>query len=451
MDSDVYIMVVDDDPLVRESLSDWIYQLGYKVTVLDSGESALKLFHERQWDVVLLDAGLPGIGGLKVIEQLRELNPDIPVILLSDPADISSAAGFLGKGATDYIIKPFAAEEAIHRINNILSNQELKREVGRLKQPMDDMYESTGLVGRSDAMRNIFDQVKALGENDLPVIINGEPGTGKESIARAFHAAGPRRYKPFVMVGLGATPENILESELFGHDKGAFTGATFLKRGRFELAGGGTLFLDKMGPLSREMNAKLARVIEERTFRRVGGTQLIKFDIRFITAVASTPEASNEDDFSSQNLFGRKSTVTINVPPLRDRPEDIQPLVDFFLHKYSAKTNKRIRRFSAQAINIMHNHPWTGNVRELKNSVERAVMLAVGDEITPDELPFPVRGFLATPKTKSIKAWEKLHIQRVLDENSWNISKSAKDLQIDRVTLYNKIKKYKIEKPVKST
>jgi len=450
METDAYIMVVDDESSVREALSNWMRQLGFKVTTLENGEAALKLYNERQWNTVFLDMTMPGISGLEVMAKMREQNPSIPVILLADSGNVAKAVKALDNGASDYMVKPLTMEEVSHFVRRVLAFQELEQEVTRLKQRMDAMYEFDEMMGRSPAMRAIFEKVNEVAQGDGSVLIRGEPGTGKESIARSIHARSARRYMPFVIASFGAIPMALLESELFGHEKGAFTGAAFTKKGRFELAHKGTLLLDAIGRITPKTQLDLTLALNEKSFRRVGGTQLIKFDARLIAATSKNLEYLVEAKQFREDLLQHLNSSTIIIPPLRERIDDIPLLAEHFLQKYVTKTNKRIRRFNPAAMDLLRVYPWPGNVRELKNAVERSVIQAESDEITPDELPFTLRGYLENAATKSIKEWEKVHISRVLNENDWNISKSAKDLKIDRVTLYNKIKKYKIDRPKKA-
>lgn len=449
MENEVHIMIVANDPSVREALSNWIRKLGYRVTTLESGESGFKLLNERRWNCVIWDINVGEASGLDVLTKIKSQYSEIPVILLSEAGEVSKAIYALSRGAVDYIVKPLLPEDVVYRVKRVLNIEGLERQIEELKQRIDSFYEVDEFVGRSSVIKSIYDKIQEVAYTDKSVLIIGEAGTGKELIARLIHARSQRRYKPFVTASFGVISSSLLESELFGHEKGAFTGATFTKPGKIELANGGTLFLDAVTRIAPKTQLDLALVLNERTLRRIGGTQQIKFDVRIISATRQNLEYLTEINQYRSDLLKQISEVTIYIPPLRERQEDIPLLAEDFLEKYSTKTNKKIKRFSLSAMDLLKNYSWPGNVRELKNVVERSVILAQDDEITTDELPFNIRGYLDDSATKSIKDWEKVHILKVLQENDWNISKSAKDLKIDRVTLYNKMKKYALEKPKK--
>lgn len=450
MENEVHIMIVDDDASIREALSNWMRKLGYRVTTLDSGESALKLLNERRWNTVLLDINLSGTSGLEILAKIKSQRDEIPVILMVEANEANKAISALSNGVVDYIVKPLVAEEVLYRVKRLLAIEGLEHEVEELKQRIDSFYEADVLIGRSSAIKGIYDKIQEVAATDKSVLIRGEAGTGKELVARLIHARSKRRYMPFVVASFGVIQSSLLDSELFGHEKGAFTGATFTKPGKIELANGGTLFLDAIARITPKTQLDLTLAFNEKSFRRIGGTQQIKFDVRIVSATRQNLEYLVETNQYRADLLSHIGEVTIFIPPLRERQEDIPLLAEHFLEKYSTKTNKKIKKFSHSAMELLKNYSWPGNVRELKNAVERSVMLAEGDEITPDELPFTIRGYLDDSATKSIKDWEKVHILKVLQENDWNISKSAKDLKIDRVTLYNKMKKYGLEKPKKT-
>ena len=442
----VHVMVVEPDSSSRELVNSWLSQEGYNVTALESGESALKLVHERLWDFVILSVSLRGMTGMEVLERIKKQQPGIPVMIMVEMSQLKETTEAMKLGASSYVIKPLEQIQLLVAARRIIENREVASENEMLRNRLDNILGSYSFVGRSPAITELREKVKTIAADDGPVMIYGEHGVGKEYLAKMFHGMSKRRYMPFEAASLSFVPPALIESELFGHEKAAFTGAAFTKNGRFELANFGTIYLDEVSELSPELQIKIEQMLDKKEFRRVDGTQAIKVDVRIISGSISNLEEHVKKGAFREELYRRLTSNVIYIPSLKERPEDIPLLADHFLQVFSARINKRIKRISQSALDFITDYAWPGNVRELQNAIERAVILARNDRVDADDLPFRIRGYLDMPRTKSIKEWEKHHIRHVLDENAWNISKSAKDLGIDRVTLYNKIKRYKLKK-----
>jgi len=447
MKPDFHIMIIESDPVAREALNAWLAGEGYHVIALESGESAIKLVHERLWDLLIFSLSPSGISGTELLKDIFDKQPNIPVIVLTGQSQLKEASEAVKMGATRYIAKPLDHSEVLSSVKKIAEYRVCAKENELLRQRLDVVFALQPMIGKSKAILEIKERVKTVGPGDTPVMIYGEPGVGKEYLAKTLHANSDRKYMPFETSSLGSMPEALMESEIFGHEKAAFTGASFVKKGRMELANFGTIYLDEIGELSPDLQMKIDQVIERKEFRRVDGTQIIRGDVRIICSTRFDLKTMVKEGKFNESLYRKFDASSFSIPPLYERPEDIPLLADHFLQIFSARINKRIKRISRRALEFLTDYSWPGNVHELQNAIERAVILARNDRVNPDDLPFSIRGYLAAPRTKSIKEWEKSHIRRVLGENTWNISKSAKDLDIDRVTLYNKIKKYGLKKP----
>ena len=442
------ILIVDDEQIVRESLTNWLKEESYQVEAAENGPLALEKIRQTPFQVVLLDLKMPGMDGIQVLTELKKEFPDIEVIIMTAYGSVNTAVEAIKAGAYDYIVKPFDPEEVALLIKKILEHKNLILENILLRQKLEDKYEFEDLIGKSAVMQQVFELIRNVAPTQATVLITGESGTGKELVAKAIHAISPRRYEPFIALSCGALPDTLLESELFGYEKGAFTGAAHTKKGRFEMADGGTLFLDEVGEISLKTQIDLLRVLQEKAFRRLGGTDLIKVDVRIISATnRDLPQAITQGIFRP-DLFYRLNVVGLHLPSLRERREDIPLLAKHFLRRYAIEINKKIERLSPSALELLMEYNWPGNVRELENAIERAVVISPGLELGAKDFTFlqPGSGFLNEPSARNLQALEKQHIQRILEENHWNISKSATELGIDRVTLYNKIKKYGFER-----
>lgn len=443
------ILVVDDEEIVRQSLLAWFKEDGYDVDTAENADVALRLFETGKYSLILLDIKMPGMSGMDLLVKLKEYDPHAIIILITAYASVSSAVKALKSGAYDYITKPIDPDELSHIVEKALYQKNLETENVKLKESIDEIAKPDNLIGESHQMKEIYNLIHTVAPTDTTVLILGESGTGKELVAKAIHLNSKRKYFPMVTVNCGALPESLLESELFGHEKGAFTGAHYRRKGKFEMANGGTIFLDEIGTISNKVQVELLRVIETKQFTRVGGSETISSDFRVIAATNENLEELVKEGKFREDLYYRLNVFTIHIPPLRERVDDIPLLANYFLKKYTTSMNKKITGISDEAINFMLRYKWPGNVRELENAIERAVVICRNDKIQLEDLPFKVSNNTqwTDVEDKSLSEVEKRHIALVLKENNWNISKSAEDLKIDRVTLYNKIKKYGLRKP----
>lgn len=443
--NNVRILIVDDEQIVLRSLSDWFRDDGYSVGTASTAKEALAKLTEGQWDIFLLDVKMPGMSGLELQKKIREINPESIVIIMTAYASVDSAVEALKQGAYDYLTKPFDPEHLGHLIKNALEKKSLTTENIRLKQSIDESALSHNIIGDSDGIKKVIEAIQNVSDTDTSVLIRGESGTGKELVAKAIHSNSRRRYMPMIILNCGALPEGILESELFGHEKGAFTGAQYRRKGKFELADGGTLFLDEIGDISPKMQMDLLRVLEEKKIRRIGSEKEITVDFRLIAATNKDLESGVDTGIFRSDLYYRLNVFSINIPPLRERRPDIALLAQHFLKKYSEATNKHIMRIADDALNKLMSHTWPGNVRELENAMERAVVVCKSDTIQPEHFPFAAVKPVNHAIGRSLDDIEREHIHAILLETDWNISQAARLLNIDRVTLYRKIKKYKLK------
>jgi Response regulator containing CheY-like receiver, AAA-type ATPase, and DNA-binding domains len=385
---------------------------------------------------------MPGMSGLELLPKVKEIDPECIVILITAYASVPTAIQALKEGAFDYVTKPIDPDELSNLVSNALEKKALRSENELLKNKIDELVMPDNLVGESEQMKKIFELIKTVAPTDTTVMIRGESGTGKELVAKAIHINSKRKYFPIITVNCGALAESLLESELFGHEKGAFTGAHHRRKGKFEMANGGTIFLDEIGALSQKMQVELLRVIESKIFNRVGGNESIKSDFRIITATNESLENLVKQGKFREDLYYRLNVFTLFIPPLRERKDDVTLLAYFFLKKYSDAMNKNINDISKEAMNYLLNYEWRGNVRELENAIERAVVVGKSNSIMLEDLPFYRVPEEDNNEDKSLSALEKKYIKKILIDNNWNISKCAEILKIDRVTLYNKISKY---------
>jgi two-component system response regulator HydG len=442
------ILIVDDEQVVRDSLVHWFTEEGYDVDAADSATDALSKLAGREFDLVIADIRMPGMDGIELLEKIRTEQLDTSVILMTGYASVETAVRALKHGAFDYITKPFDPDDLSVVVRNALEQHRLKRENRMLRQQICDEHALTDLIGQSEAMRHVREQIETVAAVDSTVLIEGESGTGKELVARAVHRLSPRRYNPMVVVHCGALTETLIESELFGHEKGAFTGAQYRKKGKFEAATGGTVFLDEIADISLKTQTDLLRVLQEREIVRVGGTQPINVDFRVIAATnRNLAELVKEGRFRS-DLYYRLNVFTIHLPPLRDRHGDVPLLATYFLEKYSTQMNRKFTGFDRSALDLLIAHHWPGNVRELENIVERAVVVGHEPLVRSHDLAMtrPAEG----AEDLTIDTLERRHIIRVLEDFAWNQTQAAKALGIDRVTLYHKIRRYGLKPPAKA-
>ncbi len=436
------ILIVDDEAVVRDSLGDWFRDEGYECDTAESAKIALEKLTSGRWDIFLLDIRMPGIDGLELQRKLKEAQPDATVIIMTAYASVESAVEAMKQGAYDYIIKPFNPDDLEHTIQKAIERKHLVSENQQLRTKIDELNLLHEIVGTSAATRRLLEQVAMVSAADTTVLIRGESGTGKELIARAIHVNSTRRYMPIVVVNCGALSEGVLESELFGHEKGAFTGAQYRRKGKFEMADGGTLFLDEIGDIGLKTQVDLLRVLEEKKIFRVGGNVEIPVNFRLIAATNKNLETMIGEEKFREDLYYRINVFSITIPPLRERREDIPLLADHFLTKFARGMNRPVLKLSSEAADVLTNYEWPGNVRELQNAIERAVLVCKSTRIEPEDLPLKVKHDNGNALGRSLAEIERLHIKRTLEETGWNIYRAARLLEIDRVTLYNRIKKY---------
>ena len=440
------VLIVDDELIMRESLAGWLKRDGHEVETAKSGEEALEKLNLTHFNILLLDIKMEGMGGLDVLRSVRESDPDVDVIMITAYGSISTAIEAMKNGAADYLLKPFDPNELGILIDRILENQARTLENLYLREQYKDRTRFESMIGQSLAMQQVFDLIQDVAPVNSTVLITGETGTGKGLAAKAIHTNSPQSQGPFVIVSCGAIPEHLMESELFGYQKGAFTDAKETKKGRLELAHAGTLFLDEIGEISMRMQIDLLRVLEDRIFYRVGGTQPLEVDFRVIAASNRDLQTAIKDQIFREDLYYRLNVVSFKMPPLRNRKEDLPLLAEHFLRRFSQETNKPIEKISRDAMDEIMIYDWPGNVRELENAIERAVVVCKGPKISADDLPILSSEDTTAPDDNSLKEIEKAHISQILMANDWNVTRSAQVLGIDRTTLYSKIKRYKIQK-----
>jgi len=437
------VLVVDDETIVRESLRDWLSDVGHQVLTAENGPQALEIIQKEEPRIVIADLVMPGMDGIELLKRVREISPSIEVIIITAYGSIPTAITAMREGAYDYIEKPFCPERAELLIEKLVEHQRLLEENIALQQKLEERYRFENIIAKSPRMRQVIEVIKVVAKSNATVLITGETGTGKELVAQATHSQSYRRGKPFVAVSCAALPESLLESELFGHEKGSFTGAYAQKKGKFEVANRGTLFLDEIGEMSANIQVHLLRVLEEKEFTRVGGNEPIKVDVRVISATnRDIKQAVGKGQFR-EDLYYRLNVVNIELPPLRERKEDIPLLAQHFLKKFAVENNKEVTGFSPEATDFLLKYDWPGNVREMENAIERAIILAQNPVIEVADLPQPeLVAAGSTPPEKNLKQVEKDHILNVLTETGGNYTEAARILGISRMTLYNKAKAY---------
>src|SRR5210317_852691 len=431
---------------MRESLAGWLERDGHSVKTASSGEEALETLQKTRFDILLVDIKMEGISGLDVLKLVQESDPDVAVVMITAYGSIPTAIEAMKNGAYDYMLKPFDPNELGVLIDKIIKHQEQDREMLFLREEHKERTRFESMIGQAKPMQDIFDLICDVAPMDSTVLITGETGTGKGLAAKAIHTNSPRCNGPFVTVNCGAIPEHLMETELFGHQKGAFTDAKETKKGRLELAHGGTIFLDEVGEISMRMQIDLLRVLEDGVFYRVGGTQPLEVDFRVIAATNRDLEKAIKDGRFREDRFYRLNVVSMKMPSLSQRKEDIPLLAEHFLQRFIQETNKSIDKIDREAMDELMLYDWPGNVRELENAIERAVVVGKDRQIMPEDLPILCHEPLQAPRNNSLKEIEKAHIRQILTDNDWNIARCAKILDIDRSTLYSKIKRYDLQK-----
>jgi DNA-binding NtrC family response regulator len=443
-----HILVVDDETVVRESLQEWFREDGYEVGVAASGAEALELLDTSDWDVVLADIKMPGINGLDLQNRIAENWPETAVIITTAYASVATAVQALKAGAYDYIVKPIDPEDLGRLVAKAAERRELVVENRRLKQQIESIAESgaSEIIGESSPLQRTKELIHEVAQTDATVLVIGESGTGKELVARAIHRASERRHMPLVVANCAGLPNGLVESELFGHEKGAYTGAQFRRKGKFELADGGAIFFDEIGDINAKTQVDLLRVLEDKTFTRLGGNRPINVNFRIIAATNKDLNAEVQEGRFRLDLYYRVNVFSIEIPALRDRKEDILLLAHYFLAKSSRSMGRPTGTISKDTMRHLQAYHWPGNVRELENAIERAVVVRSDDTVRPTDLPAALHANSPAAGLMTLDAVEQRHIQFVLDTMDGNVSRAARALSIDRATLYNKIKKYQLER-----
>ena len=437
------ILVVDDEAIIRDSLRDWLSDAGYLVLTAAAGSEALDLVDKETPSIAIIDLVMPGMDGIELLKKAKEILPGIEVIIITAYASIPTAIAAMKQGAYDYVEKPFSPERVELLIKKLVEHRRVVEENISLHEKLDQRNRFEDIITKSAKMQKVIELIKIVARSNATVLITGESGTGKELVARAIHSQSYRKDKPFVPVSCAALPESLLESELFGHEKGAFTGAHALRKGKIEFANRGTLFLDEIGEMSANIQVHLLRVLEEKEFSRVGGNELIRVDVRVVSATnRDVKEAVGSGQFR-EDLYYRLNVVTIDLPPLRDRKEDIPLLANHFLNKFTAENQKDVSGFSPEVTDFLLKYQWPGNVRELENTIERAVILAQNAKIQlADVLQRESPLVEAASSVRTLEELERNHIMNVLNETGGCYGKAAKILGISRSTIYNKAKAY---------
>ncbi|MBF7082963.1 sigma-54-dependent Fis family transcriptional regulator [Desulfallas sp. Bu1-1] len=454
------VLIVDDEEGVCELLRDVLEDAGFETWLAYNAKDAIEILESKTPDTILLDIRLPDADGIQLIEEFKNMGIHVPVILMTAFGTTEIAIQAMKQGAHDYLNKPLNLDELLITVQKAVKMQQLVSEVATLREELDHEADSVdNLIGQSRHMQDIFKVIGKVADSDITVLIQGESGTGKEVVARAIHNNSRRRNRPFIKINCGSIPEHLMESELFGHERGAFTGAIYQKPGKFELAHNGTVFLDEIGELSPHTQVKLLRVLQEKEFERVGGTKCIKVDVRILAATNRNLKQMVEEGNFREDLYYRVNVVNIKLPPLRERKEDIPLLLNYYLSKSARKYNKDISGISKEAMAVLKNYNWPGNVRELKNVCEQAVVMSRGPAILLEDLPLSGNGDLVLGNgnantsiivnngrtLKEIVAdVEKQVILKALNDNQWNRQETAKALGLNRRSLYAKMKEYNL-------
>lgn len=462
MSESISILAVDDEPDFVQTLSQILEQQSYKVHASGSGYEALQMLSLHQFDLVILDLHMPLISGVETLKRIKRIEPGLPVIILTGDNSVGRVVEAMKLGAYDYFPKPLEWDKLEISIKNAIVTKSLRREISWLKGQLKERYGFDRLIGHGGKMQEVFRSIEKVVDSNVTVSIRGESGTGKELLAKAIHFNGPRKNKPFVAVNCAAIPESLLESELFGHERGAFTGAVARRIGKFEQASGGTLFLDEIGDMPFSTQVKILRVLQERKFQRVGGYEMVEVDVRVMSATNKNLEEEMRKGNFREDLYYRISVYPIYVPPLRNRTEDIPSLTAHFLEKYNKENRRKVKAIAPQTMDYLMNYDWPGNVRELENILERSFLNTTNGVLRPEHLPITVTSFKddlnssdtyidlkkivsLTNKITPLKELEKEVLAQALRLTNYNMSNAALELGIGRTTLYRKLQKYRIE------
>jgi DNA-binding NtrC family response regulator len=447
MDNKMSIMVVDDEAIVRESLFHWFKKYGHVVETASSGFEALEKLEKYPFQLLFVDIKMPGMDGIELLEKVKTDYPDTLVIIITAYGSIDSAVSAMRIGATDYLLKPFKPDQLSLVMERISVQKRLVSQYNYLKGHLEKITRFDNIIGHSSEMEKVFNLIPEVAQSDASILLVGETGTGKELVAKAIHAESLRSHLPFIAINCGAMPESLLESELFGHQKGVFTGATRARKGFLEVVSGGTLFLDEIGEISPKMQINLLRVLEEKKITSIGSREPVEIDFRLISATRRDLKKEVTEGTFREDFFYRINVIMIEIPPLRKRKEDIPLLVEHFLKKYCQETTKHVDHVTRDGMELLRRYDWPGNVRELENAIERAVVLSKSRTLRVEDLSFIRPPDLQFSQTLSLREMEKAYIQKILVENNWNVTQSAKILEINRVTLHKMIKRYRLERP----
>jgi len=443
------ILIVDDEEAMRESMKAWLLKDGYVVETAASGFEALDVLAARRPDLVLIDIKMPGMNGLELLGRIKENQPEMPAVIITAYGSIKSAVEAMKLGANDYLLKPLDPEHLMLLMGKMVRQSAMIQENEALRARLAEQDGATfgDLIAQSEPMLRVFDLIEEVAVSEASVLITGETGVGKELVARAIHSRSGRALGPFAAINCGAVAPNLLESELFGHERGAFTGAVRSKRGRVDLADAGTLFLDEIGEISPQMQVSLLRVLEEKTFLRVGGTEPVESDFRLICATHRNLPVMVRTGAFRQDFFYRINIISLHVPPLRERRQDIPLLARHFLLRFAREMGKPVEGLNVEALRLLEAYAWPGNVRELRNVMERAVVVGRGRLIGPRELTFIHPESETPPQERSLSQVEAEHIRRTLEYCGWNVSRASQILELDRGTLNRRIKKFDLKRP----
>ena len=450
MTSMMHVLVVDDEETICLSLAAWLTKEGFHVETAGSGQAALALLAARHFDLYLVDIKMPGMDGLELLAEIKAQQPDAAVIMITAHGSIQTAVASMKSGAIDYLCKPFDPETLSLLMERVATTKALRDENELLRLQIMEQHDAVcdGMVAQSDAMRSVLETIAEVAPSQAPILITGETGVGKDLVARLIHTRSQCAQGPMVAVNCGAQSESLLESELFGHERGAFTGAVRARRGLLEMADKGTLFLDEVGEITPKMQVGLLRVLEEKQIQRLGGSHPIPTDFRLVSATHRDLQQRLQEGLFREDFYYRIKVITVPIPPLRERPEDIPVLADVFLQKYTQETGKRIEGLTQKALDILQAYPWPGNARELRNAIERVVVIAKGRMIGAKELDFlQVREDECRFDQMTLKEAEIRHLLAALEACDWNITHAARQLGIDRVTLSRKIKRHQLRRP----
>lgn len=447
MSTKLRTMIVDDEKIIREAFLHWFEKHGQAADAAASGIEALEKLASQPFDLLFVDIKMPGMDGIELLGHVKSDYPETAVVIITAYASIESAIKAMKMGASDYLMKPFRPDQLSLVLEKVRQQKQRASEYDYVKGRLEKMTRFDNIIGRSIPMQEVFALIPEVAQSDASVLLTGETGTGKELVAKAIHAKSPRANLPFIAINCGALPESLLESELFGHEKGAFTHAASSRRGFLEIVSGGTLFFDEVGEISKKMQMDLLRTLEDKLIFRVGSRTAVPVDFRLVSATSQPLDKKRSEGSLREDFFYRIGVIEIKIPPLRDRREDVPLLVEHFLQKYGQETTKKVERVTPEAVERLMQYDWPGNVRELQNAIERAVVLSRGATLRLADFAFLTPSAVSLPQqTGTLRQREERYIYAVLCDNAWNITRSATVLGINRVTLHKKIKRYGFER-----